>query len=54
MQKEKQKKEATPMIDPKHLIAQVVNETVKWAMITLAVSVSVGALVGFLLSLYFR
>ena len=42
------------MLDPKHLVAQVVNETVKWAAIGLGIALAVGIGVGVLLSLYFR
>jgi hypothetical protein len=48
------KKEEEVMLDPKHLIAQVVNETVKWAAIGFVIVLSIGIITGVLLSLYFR
>ena len=42
------------MLDPKYLVAQVVNETVKWVAIGLGIALSIGIMTGVLLSLYFR
>lgn len=42
------------MFDRKHLVTKMVNETVKWAAIGLLTSASLGVIMGFLLSLYFR
>lgn len=52
--KPSKEKEKDVMIDPKHLVAKVVNETVKWIAVGLLISAIVGGVAGFLISLYFR
>lgn len=41
------------MLDPKDLIAHVVNETVKWVAIGLAIAIGSGILIGFFISRHF-
>ena len=42
------------MLDPKELIAFAVSQTVKWVAVLLLIAATVGGIVGFLISRFFR